>query len=95
MAHLWLPENGVRAGGGAVTCIARYAPFAMMSVLISLLLTLRGIARSRAGLHFEVLALRHQLQVLQRSRPATTPPRARLAVAIIVPSRKLRPSISR
>jgi putative transposase len=41
----------------------------MMSVLISLLLTLRGLARTRAALHLEVLALRHQLQVLQRSRP--------------------------
>jgi putative transposase len=41
----------------------------MMPALISLLLTLRGFARSRAALHLEVLALRHQLQVLQRSRP--------------------------
>src|SRR6185295_6135450 len=41
----------------------------MLSVLISLLLTLRGLVRSRAALHLEVLALRHQLQVLQRSRP--------------------------
>ena len=41
----------------------------MLSVLISLLLALRGIVRSRAALHLEVLALRHQLQVLQRSRP--------------------------
>ena len=48
-----------------------------MSVLISLLLTLRGIVRSRAALHLEVLALRHQLQVLQRSRPR----RLRLAKA--------------
>ena len=41
----------------------------MTSVLISLLPTLRGLVRSRAALHLEVLALRHQLQVLQRSRP--------------------------
>jgi hypothetical protein len=41
----------------------------MTSVLISLLATLRGIVRSRAGLHVEILALRHQLQVLQRSQP--------------------------
>jgi hypothetical protein len=27
------------------------------------------LARSRAALHLEVLALRHQLQVLERSRP--------------------------
>src|SRR3954453_14195064 len=49
----------------------------MMSVLISLLATLRGVVRSRAALHLEVLALRHQLQVLQRSRPR----RLRLAKA--------------
>jgi putative transposase len=41
----------------------------MMSVLISLLAMLRGLIRSRANLHLEVLALRHQLQVLQRTRP--------------------------
>ena len=49
----------------------------MMSVLLSLLLTLRGSARSRAALQLEVLALRHQLQVLQRTRPR----RLRLAKA--------------
>ena len=37
----------------------------MTSVLLSLLLTVRGMARSRAALHLEVLALRHQVQVLQ------------------------------
>src|SRR5262245_54419717 len=41
----------------------------MLSVLISVLLTLCGVARSRAALHLEVLALRHQLQVLQRTKP--------------------------
>jgi hypothetical protein len=41
----------------------------MKSVLLSLLLTLRTWARSRAALQLEVLALRHQLQVLQRTRP--------------------------
>ncbi len=41
----------------------------MTSVLLSLLLTLRGSARSHAALQLEVLALRHQLQVLQRTRP--------------------------
>ena len=48
-----------------------------MSVFLSLLLTLRSCARSRAVLQLEVMALRHQLQVLQRSRPA----RLRLAPA--------------
>jgi hypothetical protein len=42
---------------------------AMMSALISFLAVLRGLIRSRAALHLEVLALHHQLQVLQRSRP--------------------------
>jgi putative transposase len=40
-----------------------------MSVLLSLLLTLRTWARSRVALQLEVLAFRHQLQVLQRTRP--------------------------
>ena len=40
----------------------------MTSVLISLLTTVRGVLRSRAALHLEVLALRHQVQVLQRSQ---------------------------
>jgi hypothetical protein len=39
-----------------------------MSVLLSLLLTVRTCAHSRAVLQLEVLALRHQLQVLQRTR---------------------------
>ncbi len=41
----------------------------MISVLFSVLQTIRGVARPRAALHLEVLALRHQLQVMQRSRP--------------------------
>jgi hypothetical protein len=41
----------------------------MISVLVSVLLTVRSCLRSRAALHLEVLALRHQLQVLNRSRP--------------------------
>ena len=48
-----------------------------MSVLLSLLLTLRTWACSRAAMQLEVFALRHQLQVLQRTRPR----RARLAKA--------------
>jgi len=41
----------------------------MTSVLVSLLLTFRSSLRSRAALQIEVLALRHQLRVLDRSRP--------------------------
>ena len=42
---------------------------AIMSVFLALLVTLRSCARSRAVLQLKVLALRHQLQVLNRSRP--------------------------
>src|SRR5437773_2053429 len=38
-----------------------------MSVFISLLMSLRDCARSRAGLQLEILALRHQLHVLERA----------------------------
>jgi len=48
-----------------------------MSVLMSLLATFQGAVRCRAAFHLEVLALRHQLQVLQRSQPR----RLRLAKA--------------
>jgi putative transposase len=48
-----------------------------MSVILSFLLTLRSCARSRVALQLEVLALRHQLQVLRRTRPQ----RLRLAPA--------------
>jgi putative transposase len=41
----------------------------MTSVLMSVLATLQGAVRSHMTLHLEVLALRHQLQVLQRSQP--------------------------
>ena len=40
-----------------------------MSVLVSLLLTLRGLVCARTALHVELLALRHQIHVLERSRP--------------------------
>jgi putative transposase len=41
----------------------------MRSVLAALLLTLRTSLRARSTLQLEILALRHQLQVLERSRP--------------------------
>jgi hypothetical protein len=47
-----------------------------MSVLLSLVMTVRTWARSRAMFQLEILALRHQLQVLERSRPR----RVRLAL---------------
>jgi len=47
------------------------------AVLIPVFAVLRGVMRSRVALHLEVLALRHQRQVLERSRPR----RVRLAKA--------------
>src|SRR5260370_39413204 len=41
-----------------------------MSVVVSLLLTVRSCLRSRAAVQLELLALRHQLHVLNRSRPS-------------------------
>jgi hypothetical protein len=41
----------------------------MRSVIVSLLVTLRASLRDRAALQREILALRHQLQVLERTRP--------------------------
>jgi putative transposase len=41
----------------------------MRSVLAALFLTLRTSLRARSTLQLEILALRHQLQVLERSRP--------------------------
>jgi len=39
-----------------------------MSVVASVLLALGSLVRSRAALHLEILALRHQLRVVERSR---------------------------
>ena len=40
-----------------------------MTVVVAVLLALRSLVRSRASLQLENLALRPQLQVLERSRP--------------------------
>ncbi len=40
----------------------------VMPVLVSVLCSIRSLVRARAALHLEVLALRHQLLVLERSR---------------------------
>ena len=39
-----------------------------MPIVVSALLSLRSLLRSRATVHAEILALTHQLQVLERSR---------------------------
>ena len=41
----------------------------MISVLVSLVASLGSWLRSRAALQLELIALRHQLQVLNRARP--------------------------
>ena len=41
----------------------------MRSVIVSLLFALCASLRDRAALQLEMLALRHQLQVLERTRP--------------------------
>jgi serine/threonine-protein kinase RsbW len=43
------------------------APVVMTSAFVSFILTLRSLIRSRTALQLEVLALRHQLQVLERA----------------------------
>ena len=48
-----------------------------MPIVVSVLLSLRSLVRSRAALHLEILALRHQLHILERSRR----PRLRLTAA--------------
>src|SRR5262249_42270259 len=45
----------------------------MISVLVSLVLSVRSGLRSRAELQLELIALWHQLQVLNRSRPRRLP----------------------
>jgi hypothetical protein len=49
----------------------------VVSVIVSLVFALRSAGRSRAALHLEIRALRHQLAVLNRSRS----PRLRLTAA--------------
>jgi hypothetical protein len=46
----------------------------VLSVVVSVVFALRSAASSRAALHLEIIALRHQVAVLNRSRP----PRLRL-----------------
>jgi putative transposase len=61
-------ENSVLVAGVDVVPL-RDTLSSMMSVLVSLFLMVRSSVRTRAALQLEVLALRHQLRVLDRSRP--------------------------
>lgn len=60
-------ENAVRVASIEVVGVLRY-PRCVTSVAVSLLHSLRLLVRSRAALHLEILALRHQLVVVSRSR---------------------------
>jgi hypothetical protein len=60
-----------------VFCHASNSLRSVMPIVVSVLLSLRSLVRSRAALHFEILALRHQLHVVERSRR----PRLRLTSA--------------
>jgi hypothetical protein len=55
----------------------------MLSVMISLISTFGGVVRSHTALHLEVLALRQQLQVLQRTKlPVATRSGGPLALGV-------------
>ncbi len=64
------------------------------SVLLSLLQSLHWTVRSRAALQLEVLALRHQLQVLQRTRRSTAISKkaasAKMAMLVLTSRARLR-----
>jgi putative transposase len=79
-------KNVVRVAAVDVAASVERLP-AMRPVLLSLLMTVRDATHSRARLQLELLALRHQLQVLQRTRPRRLP--------LTVPDRWLWVSLSR
>jgi putative transposase len=61
------PENSVLTDSLEVAPLWPYVPSAMFAIMLSLFFSIRKGFRSRAALQAEVLALRHQLLVLQRS----------------------------
>src|SRR5215472_8582107 len=67
-------ENPERSERTRIILLSEFSP-SMLTSLLALLITLRSILRSRLDLQFEILALRHQIGVLQRSaekRPRLT-----------------------
>src|SRR5215468_5249 len=67
-------ENPERFEPTRIILLSEFSP-SMLTSLLALLITLRSILRSRLDLQFEILALRHQIGVLQRSakkRPRLT-----------------------
>jgi len=61
------PRNTVRVASIEVAGVLRH-PAVVSFVVVSLLHSLRLTVRSRASLHLEIIALRHQLAVVNRSR---------------------------
>jgi hypothetical protein len=83
-------EKAVRVVAGECCGQPRIRFSPMTSVVLSLLWIVGGFVQSRAALHLEVLALRHQLQVLHRSRPqrlglGATKGRAQIASITLAP----------
>src|SRR5215468_9669697 len=67
-------KNPERSEPTRIILLSEFSP-SMHTSLLALLITLRSILRSRLDLQFEILALRHQIGVLQRSakkRPRLT-----------------------
>ena len=65
-----LTENSVRAQTARVTSVREIIVISTMSpVFIALLALLTSTFRTRAALQAEILALRHQIAILQQSAP--------------------------
>ena len=69
--NLWFPENPIWLIDWELTLFRRFSPALVVTALFTSVLV---VFRSRAVLQLEILALRHQLGVLQRSvkRPTLT-----------------------
>src|SRR5215831_14670471 len=63
-------KNFVRVEPVELARQERYFANAMFAIILSLLCSIRQGFRTRAAIQAEILALRHQLLVLQRSAPA-------------------------
>src|ERR1700746_1660930 len=65
-----LSENSVRAGYAEVMILVEIrVPSTMNAVFVALFALVTSTFQNRAALHAEILALRHQLAVLQRNAP--------------------------
>jgi putative transposase len=65
-----LSENSVRAGNAEVMILVEIrVPSTMNAVFVALFALVTSTFQNRAALHAEILALRHQLAVLQRNAP--------------------------